>query len=154
SVRPVFPTRGSFSRMGGHPRMTRFRFVSAIVTALAVVVMLAPPAPAQQPQPRPRIHGRAHRLTIDSSPQQAAVYWDSGDHASPKDFGIAGYTPLTIKVPRGATKIILELQGWKPLEQTLDVRKSQSVTFTLERAPQVARLDLQAGGDGSAAGAD
>jgi hypothetical protein len=138
--------------------MTRCRSASfglvMVVCSAIVVSALALPASAQQPQTRPRIHGRAHSLKIDSSPQQAVVYWDSGDRGAPKDFGIAGYTPLTIKVPRGVTKIILELQGFKPIEQTLDVRKSQTVTFTMERAPAVAKLDLQAGGDGSAAGAD
>src|SRR6185369_529649 len=57
-------------------------------------------------------------------------------------------------VPRGSVKIIVELQGWKPQERTLDVRKSQTLNFTLERAPQVAKLDIQSAGDGSATGAD
>src|SRR5215471_6916571 len=112
-------------------RLSRLARLVLSVGLVEAAFSVGSPPPAVAQQPRPRIHGRAHRLSIDSSPQQAAVYWDSGDHASPKDFGIAGYTPLTIKVPRGATKIILELQGWKTLEQTLDVRKSQSVTFTL-----------------------
>lgn len=144
--------------------MTRFRSTATLLVSLfaslALMEMggagLSSPAFAQPQgtQPRPRIHGRAHKLTIDSSPQQAAVYWDSGDRASPKDFGIAGYTPLTIKVPRGITKIILELQGWKPVEQTIDVRKTQTLNFTLERAPQMAKLDLRASSDGSAVGAE
>ncbi len=107
------------------------------------------------PLPRPRIKGRQHRLKVDSSPQQAAVYWDVGSAASaPKNYGIAGYTPLTIKVPRGPVKIVVELPGWKAQEQTLDVRKSQTVSFTLERAPQVAHLDLRATSEGGAAGAE
>src|SRR5689334_6481159 len=75
-----------------------------------------PQAVAQTQQQRPRIRGRAHKIKVDSSPQQAAVYWDAGDKASPKDYGIAGYTPLTIKVPRGSVKIVVELQGFKPQE--------------------------------------
>jgi hypothetical protein len=107
------------------------------------------------PLPRPRIKGRQHRLKVDSSPQQAAVYWDVGNPTSaPRNYGIAGYTPLTIKVPRGPVKIIVELAGWKSQEQTLDVRKSQTVSFTLERAPQVAHLDLRASPEGGAAGAE
>jgi len=115
----------------------------------------AAPAAPGVPLPRPRIKGRQHRLKVDSSPQQAAVYWDVGGQASnPKGYGIVGYTPLTLKVPRGPVKIIVELAGWKPQEQTLDVRKSQTVSFTLERAPQVARLDLRASPEGGAAGAE
>jgi hypothetical protein len=110
-------------------------------------------APAA-PLPRPRVRGRAHRLKIDSSPQQAAVYWDSGASPDPKKYGVAGYTPLTIKVPRGPVKLILELKGWKPVEENLDVRKSQSLTFTMERAPQMAHLDIDATPESGAAGAE
>ncbi|HXJ21855.1 MAG TPA: PEGA domain-containing protein [Polyangia bacterium] len=117
--------------------------------------MAAAPAVPGVPLPRPRIRGRQHRLKIDSSPQQAAVYWDVGGPASaPRSYGIAGYTPITLKVPRGPVKIIVELAGWKAQEQNLDVRKSQTVSFTLERAPQMARLDLRASSDGGAAGAE
>ena len=112
-------------------------------------------APPSGPLPRPRIRGRAHRLKIDSSPQQAAVYWDVGSSgANPKGYGIAGYTPVTIKVPRGPVKIVVELTGFKPQEQNLDVRKSQNVSFTLERAPQVAHLDISASPDSGAQGAE
>jgi len=103
-------------------------------------------------QARPHVKGRVHRLKVDSSPQQAAVYW-SGATGQPKDFGIAGYTPLTLKVPRGPVSLIVELQGFKPVTQSLDVRKSQSLNLTLERAPQPAKLDLQTT-DGTATGAD
>ena len=109
---------------------------------------------AQTPSARPRIHGRAHRLKVDSSPQQATVFWDAGDKPDPKSFGVAGYTPLTLKVPRGSVKIVIELAGFKSEERTLDVRKSQSVLVTLDRAPQMARLDLQTAPDGGGAGAE
>jgi hypothetical protein len=102
---------------------------------------------------RPPVKGRSHKIKVDSSPQQAAVYWAAGTD-SPKTYGIAGYTPLTLKVPRGGVKIVVELQGWKPQDKTVDVKKSQTVTFTLERAPQPAKLDLQSTTDGSATGAD
>jgi hypothetical protein len=127
---------------------------SGAVAVVLSLIVISGTASAQGPQPRPRIHGRAHKVKVDSSPQQAAVYWDSGDRAAPKDFGIAGYTPLSIKVPRGPVKIIIELQGWKPQERTVDVRKSQTISFTLERAPAMAKLDIQSTGDGSAMGAD
>jgi PEGA domain len=104
-------------------------------------------------QARPTVKGRKHQLKIDSSPQQAAVYWGGGTTSQPKDFGIVGYTPITVKVPRGAVNIVVELQGWKPQTKSLDVKKSQSVTFTLERAPLPAKIDLQTT-DNSATGAD
>jgi len=104
-------------------------------------------------QVRPPVKGRSHKVKVDSSPQQAAVYWIAGNGTNAKDFGIAGYTPITIKVPRGAVTFVVELQGWKPQTKTLDVKKSQTLAFTLERAPAVAKLDLQAT-DGSATGAD
>jgi len=111
-------------------------------------------APGQQtvrPRPKPK---RPVKIRIDSSPQQAAVYWDSGVTPSPRDYGIAGYTPIDLKVPKGPVKIVVELRGWKTQERDVDVRKPQAVTFTLERAPQPGKLDLRAGGDGSAAGAE
>ena len=104
-----------------------------------------------QTQPRPPVKGK-YKLKIDSSPQQAAVYWDSGAGQQPRQYGIAGYTPITIKVPKGPVKIILELSGWKPFEQVIDVRKNTSISPTLERAPRMARLNLQSSSD--AAGGD
>jgi hypothetical protein len=122
------------------------------VAALGVAVLLSGTAGAQSV--RPPVKGRSHKVKVDSSPQQAAVYWDSGSSPDPKKYGIAGYTPITIKVPRGGVKLVVELQGWKPQEKTLDVKKSQDVSFTMERAPQAAKLDLQSTTDGSATGAD
>ena len=132
--------------------MIRSSFVAAL---LVFVAALGGEAQAQQaPATRPPVRGRSHRLKIDSSPQQATVFWDAGYTPNPKAYGVAGYTPVTIKVPHGPVKIIVEMNGFKPQEQTLDVRKSQTVSFTLERAPQVAKLDLQASAAGGAAGAE
>jgi hypothetical protein len=111
-------------------------------------------AAALAQQVRPPVRGRSHRVKIDSSPQQAAVYWSAGSTAQPKDYGIAGYTPVTVKVPRGAVTIVVELQGFKPQQKAVDVKKSQTLSFTLERAPAVAKLDLQSTSDGTGAGAD
>jgi hypothetical protein len=133
--------------------MTRLPSFAALIGVIVVGILPAQ-ALAQQPQPRPRIHGRAYKLRVDSSPQQAAVYWDAGDRPAPKDYGVAGYTPLTITVPKGPVKVVIELAGWKAQEQTMTVKKNQKMSFTLERAPQPARLDLQSTGEGSAAGAD
>src|SRR5215468_11922970 len=64
------------------------------VVALAVVSGLAPGGALAQTQPRPPVKGR-YKVKIDSSPQQAAVYWDSSPDQQPKQYGIAGYTPIT-----------------------------------------------------------
>src|SRR5580765_666686 len=118
------------------------------IAALAGLSGLAPREALAQTQPRPAAKGR-YKIKIDSSPQQAAVYWDSSPGQQPKLYGIVGYTPLTIKVPKGPVKIVLELSGFKPVEQVLDVRKNTSISPTLERAPRVARLNLQASADGA-----
>jgi len=121
------------------------------IAALAAVSAFTPGNAVAQTQPRPPVKGK-YKLKIDSSPQQAAVYWDSSPNQQPKLYGIAGYTPITIKVPKGAVKIVLEVSGFKPFEQVVDVRKNTSISPTLERAPRLARLDLQSSSD--AAGAD
>ena len=75
-----------------------------------------------------------------------------GAAQQPKLYGIAGYTPITIKVPKGPVKIIVELAGFKPQEQVLDVRKSQTLLFDAGAgAARWRRLDLQASADGAPA---
>jgi PEGA domain-containing protein len=133
------------------PRMLRnIRQVRVVgflsIAALVAVSGLRPGEVRAQTQPRPPVKGK-YKLKIDSSPQQAAVYWDSSATPQPKLYGIAGYTPITIKVPKGQVKIVLELSGFKPIEQVLDVRKNTTITPTLERAPRLARLDLQSSSD-------
>jgi hypothetical protein len=135
--------------------MIRSRLATALlVLGVAFVASAALPAQtAFAQQTRPRVKGRAHKIKIESSPPEAAVYWDAGPSAQPKTYGLAGYTPLSVKVPRGPVTIIVELQGFKPQQQVVEVRKSQTVSFVLEQAPQLAKLDLQTS-DGTAAGAD
>ena len=71
------------------------------IALFGVVSALGSGDAAAQMQPRPKIKGKTYRLKVDSSPQQAAVYWDAGATGTPKTYGIAGYTPVTIKVPKG-----------------------------------------------------
>jgi hypothetical protein len=127
------------------------RLRAAFVVALGVAIAYSSAAHAAQ-DPRPAFKGR-YRIKVDSSPQQAAVYWAAGA-GDPKAYGIAGYTPITLKLPKGGVKILVELQGFKPQDKTLDLKKSQNVSFTLERAPQPAKLDLQSSSDGSATGGE
>ncbi|MDX2021530.1 MAG: PEGA domain-containing protein [Deltaproteobacteria bacterium] len=109
------------------------------------------------PKPRPKLRGRLHKLTIDSSPQQATVFWDASTAkvpADPKAFGVAGYTPLTITVPRGTVKLIIELKGFKTIERELNVQRTEKQTFTFERAPEAGRLDVRASAGGNATGGE
>src|SRR3954454_10435263 len=144
------PPLRSMARMLRNIRQIRVvGFLSLAV--LGVVAGLRPADAFAQTQPRPPVKGK-YKLKIDSSPQQGAVYWDASPTQQPKLYCIAGYTPITIKVPKGAVKIVIELSGFKPFEQVLDVRKNASISPTLERAPRMARLDLQSNTD--SAGAD
>ncbi|HEX4406158.1 MAG TPA: PEGA domain-containing protein [Polyangia bacterium] len=127
--------------------------VASFVTPFVAISVLDGGQAFAQTATRPRIKGRTHRLKIESSPPEAAIYWDAGPSANPKSFGLVGYAPMSIKVPRGPVTIVVELQGFKPQQQQLEVKKSQTVSFTLERAPQLAKLDLQTT-DGTATGAD
>src|SRR3954468_6856350 len=127
-----------------HVPVVAFLSLAAFVAGSA----LAPGHAEAQTQPRPPTKGR-YKIKIDSSPQQAAVYWDASPNQQPKLYGIVGYTPITIKVPKGPVKIVLELSGFKPVEQVVDVRKNTSISPTLERAPRMARLNLQASADGA-----
>ena len=87
--------------------MVRSSLVPALLVLGAALSGAAPgfelsTAQAQQaPAIRPRIKGRSHRLKIDSSPQQGTVYWDASVAPNPKSYGVAGYTPLTIKCRTG-----------------------------------------------------
>ena len=78
------------------------------------------------------------RIKIDSQPQQAAIYVNS------KDAGIKGYTPTTLRLPRGTYTIILELPGFRPVQKPLTVTRSEAFVFTLERQARPAVLDVRA----------
>jgi hypothetical protein len=124
----------------------RLSIVSVLcLTALAGAQPMppAPPPPAQMP--RPARTGHKMRVKIDSAPQQAAVYVDS------KQYGIEGYTPVTLKLPKGTYTIILELPGFAPVQKPIQVTKSQAFVFTMERQARPAILDVRApaGNDGA-----
>jgi hypothetical protein len=78
------------------------------------------------------------RIKIDSQPQQAAIYVDH------KEAGIAGYTPSTLRLPRGTYTIILELPGFRPVSKPITVTRSEGFIFTLERQAKPAVLDVRA----------
>ena len=94
--------------------------------------------------------GTAHaqhkmRIKIDSQPQQAAIYVDN------KESGVKGYTPSTIRLPKGTYTIILELPGFRPVSKPITVTRSEGFIFTLERQAKPAVLDVRATSSNDAA---
>jgi hypothetical protein len=108
----------------------------ASVRTIACVLSLTSLAVAQ-PRPKPNRPGHKMRVKIDSAPQQAAVYVDS------KDYGIEGYTPVTLKLPKGTYTIILELPSFQTIQKAITVEKSQAFVFTMERQARPAVLDVR-----------
>ena len=49
------------------------------------------------------------------APQQAAIYLND------KSFGIQGYTPSTLRLPKGTYTVILELPGFKAVSRPITV---------------------------------
>jgi hypothetical protein len=103
-----------------------------------LMALLIGSAAEAQVRPRPPMTGHKMRVKIDSAPQQAAIYVDS------KDYGIEGYTPTTLKLPKGNYTIILELPGFQPVQKPISVTKSQAFVFTMERQARPAVLDVRA----------
>lgn len=100
-----------------------FRILAvALLMALAAI---ASPAQAQQVAPR---------ITINSVPPGANVFVDGAPQ------GQAG-PAFKVRINKGQHKIRLELEGYKPVEQTVNITTAVPLSFTLERAP--ARLDIK-----------
>ena len=88
-------------------------------------------------------------IGLESLPPGAAIYLDS------KEQGLRGYTApgFTLGVSKGSHRIILELDGYEAVDQTIVVGKRQKFTFPLRRAQP--RLDVRtSAGDDSARGAE
>lgn len=143
--------------------MKRSAFLATVAVALLGFPGLLPSGAAfaqtaeptvVAPKPRPRISGRAYTLKIDSSPQQAVVYWDAAATPAPRDYGIAGYTPLTLVVPRGSVRVILEMKGFRTQERDIYIANPESLLVTLEKAARPAHLEVVAASDGGATGAE
>ena len=113
---------------------------------VAVAVMLLTGAASAQTRPRPARPGHKLRIKIDSQPQQAAIYIDS------KEYGIEGYTPTTLKLPKGSYTIIMELPGFKPVQRPINVTRSEGFIFTLERAARPAVVEVRSVATDSATG--
>jgi hypothetical protein len=108
-----------------------------------VLLLTAAPALAQT-LPLPK--GHKMRVVIDSAPQQAAIY------VNDKSFGIQGYTPSTLKLPKGTYTVILELPGFKAVSRPITVSRSAQFMFPLEREAKPATLDVRSVSNDSASG--
>ena len=101
--------------------------------------------------PPPALAARTPEITIglESLPQGAAIYIDG------RELGMRGTTApgFTIGVPKGSHRVLLELDGYEPVDQTIVVNSRQRFTFPMRRAQ--ARLDVRgSAGDDSARGAE
>ncbi|MSP63700.1 MAG: PEGA domain-containing protein [Myxococcales bacterium] len=120
----------------------------SLVVSLVLLAFAGLPAVAMaQMQPRPEWQkGHRMRIKIDSIPQQATIYIDS------KAYGVQGYTPSEIKLPKGTYRIILEKEGHKTEEHPIAITRSQPYMFPLVKQARPAILDVRAANDQSAAG--
>lgn len=71
------------------------------------------------------------KVRIDSTPPGANIYLDG------KASGILGQTGTAeqLKLPPGQHTLLLELDGFKPLEQTVNLSKGQRLLFKLQLEP-------------------
>ena len=76
----------------------------------------------------------APRITIETNPPGALVYVDGAVQ------GQAGPN-FKVRINKGQHRLRLELEGHKPLEQTVVITAAQKLTYNLEKAP--ARLDVK-----------
>jgi hypothetical protein len=85
------------------------------------------------------------RVKIASQPPEAAIYIDS------KDAGIKGYTPSTLRLPKGSYTVILELPGYRPVSKPITVTRSQAFLFPLDKQAKPAAFDVRAAPNNDAA---
>ena len=123
------------------------------LAAFLAVTALTPGQAGAQTQPRPPAKGR-YKVKIDSSPQQAAVYWDAGARAAARRLRHRRlHAAHDQGARRAAVKMIVELSGFKPQEQSLDVRKSQTIDLHAgARAAHGAPRFCRPSADGAAGG--
>ena len=77
----------------------------------------------------------APRITIDSSPPGATIFVDGAMQAERTG-------PATkVRIGKGQHRVRLELEGYRPFEQMLNIGAAQKFAFQLEKAP--ARLDIK-----------
>ena len=125
------------------------RFRSAMPLVVVLVLTTAGTALGQT-APWKR-GGRRRTVSIDSSPQQAAIYIEK------KSYGIACYTPCRVRLPyRKTFAVILEKPGFKTYQGQVTVsrhRRARRYRFVLQRKIDPGVIDVRSGTTGSATGA-
>ncbi len=120
-------------------------------TLFATMLLLAVAAPRLAPaqvEPRPVKKGYKRAFTINSSPQQAAIYLDD------RKYGVMGYTPFKVTLVDGDYKLILELRGYKTEERTIRVQRGiGEQMIVLQREVQPGALKVVTTSDPNLAGA-
>ncbi|MCS6911825.1 MAG: PEGA domain-containing protein [Myxococcales bacterium] len=86
---------------------------------------------------------RTAQVTIQSIPAGATVYIDG------REQGARGTTSarFRIRLERGPHQLRLELPGYRPLEQTIQVSRNATFTFTLQPAPAILQVRTPAAQD-------
>ena len=77
-------------------------------------------------------------VTVESDPPGASIYIDDKTK-------LVGQTPSTLKLDPGKYKLFLNLDGYAPFEQDLDVRAGQPLTlrFKLEKFQRVGKVRIK-----------
>jgi hypothetical protein len=137
------PRRATYPATVRHPIHRRIVYLFAVLLLGSAITEAA-----AQTIPRPPRKGTRYRVTIDSSPQQAAIYIDD------KQYGIVGYTPYRGTLVRGDYKLIVELPGFQTIERPITiVRGKNDYFFPLVKKEQPGTIDVQAAADPNLLGA-
>lgn len=115
------------------------------VRPLLAVCLFVVAAGAHAQEPRPARKGPLVAVTIDSSPQQAAIYLDD------RKYGIVGYTPYSGKLEKGSWTLVLELPGYRSVSMPISVGDKHDFFVPLEKGNGT--VDVQAASDPNVAGA-
>lgn len=89
---------------------------------------------------------RSFSVRVRTVPPGAVVYLET------RTRGAIGTTPTRLRLPRGRHHLIFELAGYDPLEQPIEVSRSDTLTFTLVRSVPKATLRVVAASAEQAAG--
>ncbi len=77
----------------------------------------------------------APRITIDSNPPGATIFVDGAQQAERTG------SATKVRIGKGQHRLRLELEGYRPFEQQVNIGAAQKLSYTLEKAP--ARLDIK-----------
>jgi hypothetical protein len=133
------PASGRAARTKTTERMARRRLLLAAALATVAVALVIPTAIRHEPPPGPEQEPAA--ALEDSVPTPAPAVGYVVIESTPKDARIlidsepTGVTPYAVEVPVGKHEIVIEKQGYRRWEATVEVRESPrvSVKATLEK---------------------